>query len=307
LGISECLTGARVRYDGDHKRDGLPHAQELEALFEWRGLCPEVAVGMGVPRPPIRLIGDLVTPRAVRADDASQDFTDVLAGYAATVTQAVAPDLVGYVFTENSPSCGLYSVKVYAEGSDEPVPLGRGRGRGVYAGALCEALPQLPVEEAERLSDAAIRESFIDKVFAYAHWSALRHERLSASAVAEFHACYEYLLMAHSVAHWRSARALLRDFEGSPDVLGDRYLSLLLAGLGQSTSTASHCNALLHLKGQLGDALDRRRRGELESQIAEFRAGKVAFQDVSRALREGCATSGRLDLQNQVYLTPPGI
>jgi uncharacterized protein YbbK (DUF523 family)/uncharacterized protein YbgA (DUF1722 family) len=306
VGISECLTGAQVRYDGDHKRDGLPHTQELEALFEWRGLCPEVAVGMGVPRPPIRLIGDLAAPRAVRVDDASQDFTDVLAGYAATVTQAVAQDLAGYVFTENSPSCGLHSVKVYAEGSDEPVPLGRGRGRGVYAGALCEALPQLPVEEAERLSDGATRESFVDKVFAYAHWSAVRHEPLSAAAVAEFHACYEYLLMAHSVAHWRSVRALLRDFEGPPDAIGDRYLSLLLAGLGQTATPASHSNALLHLKGQLGDALDRARQRELESQITEFRAGKVAFQDVSRALREECATSGRLDLRNQVYLTRPG-
>ena len=302
LGISECLTGAKVRYDGDHKRDGLPHAQELEALFEWRGLCPEVAVGMGVPRPPIRLIGNLAAPRAVRVDDASRDFTDVLAGYAATVTHAVAQDLAGYVFTENSPSCGLYSVVVYAEGSNEPVPL----GRGVFASALCEALPQLPVEEAGRLSDDAIRESFVDKVFAYAHWSALRHERLSAAAVAEFHAGYEYLLMAHSVAHWRSVRALLRDFEGPPDALGDRYLSLLLAGLGQTTTPASHGNALLHLKGQLGDALDRARQGELESQITEFCAGRVAFQDVSRALREGCATSGRLDLRNQVYLTRPG-
>ena len=166
--------------------------------------------------------------------------------------------------------------------------------------------PCRQVDEHGQLSDDAIRESFVDKVFAYAHWSALRQERLSIAAVAEFHACYEYLLMAHSVAHWRSVRALLRDFEGPPDALGDRYLSLLRAGLGQTTTPASNSNALLHLKGQLGDALDRARQGELESQITEFRAGKVAFQNVSRALREECATSGRLDLRNQVYLTRPG-
>ena len=302
LGISECLTGARVRYDGDHKRDGLPHARELEALFEWRAFCPEVAIGMGVPRLPIRLVGDLAAPRAVCVDDASRDFTDALAGYAATVTREASQDLAGYVFTENSPSCGLHSVEVHGEDSDDPVPL----GRGVYARALSETIPELPVEEAGRLADDAIRESFVDKVFAYAHWSEVRRGGLSAAAVAEFHGCYGYLLMAHSVAHWYSIQHLLRDFEGPPDALGDRYLDLLLAGLGQTATLASHANALLHLTRQLGDALDRTRHDEVGAQIGAFRAGKVAVRDVLRTVREGCATSGRVDLQNQVYLMPPG-
>jgi uncharacterized protein YbbK (DUF523 family)/uncharacterized protein YbgA (DUF1722 family) len=271
-------------------------------LFEWRGFCPEVAIGMGVPRPPIRLVGDLAAPRALRVDDAGCDFTDALAGYAGTVARGAGLDMAGYVFTENSPSCGLHSVMVYAHDSEDSVPL----GRGIYAGALSDALPELPVEEAGRLADDAIRESFVDRVFAYAHWSALRRDGLSAAALVEFHGCYEYLLMAHSDTHWHAVQLLLSDSQGSPGAIGDRYLRLLLAGLGQPATRASHAHALRHLKGQLGDALDRARNRELESQIADFAAGDAPFQVVASALREGCATSGRADLQNQVYLARPG-
>jgi len=301
VGISECLTGARVRYDGDHKRDGLPDTRQLEALFEWRGFCPEVAIGMGVPRPPIRLVGDLAAPRAVGVDDSTEDFTDALADYAATVVRETGLDRAGYVFTEDSPSCGLYSVNVFADESNNPVPA----GRGIYADALCHALPELPVEEAGRLFDAGIRESFVDRVFAYAHWSALRRAGLSSTALNEFHGCYEYLLMAHSVAHSRRVAHLFSGSQGPPHALGDRYLRLLLTGLGQAATRASHANALLHLEGQL-DGLDRAQRGELKSQISGFRAGEVAFQEVAAALREGCAATGRVDLHNQVYLTRPG-
>ena len=229
------------------------------------------------------------------------DFNDVCSRIMSLPID-ILEDLAGYVFTENSPSCGLHSVKVHAEDSDDPVPL----GRGVYARALSETIPELPVEEAGRLADDAIRESFVDKVFAYAHWSEVRRGGLSAAAVAEFHGCYGYLLMAHSVAHWYSIQHLLRDFEGPPDALGDRYLDLLLAGLGQTATLASHANALLHLTRQLGDALDRTRHDEVGAQIGAFRDGKVAVRDVLRTVREGCATSGRVDLQNQVYLMPPG-
>jgi uncharacterized protein YbbK (DUF523 family)/uncharacterized protein YbgA (DUF1722 family) len=301
VGISECLTGARVRYDGDHRRDGMPHTRQLEALFEWRGFCPEVSVGMGVPRPPIRLVGDLAAPRAIRVDDATRDFTDALAAYAATVVREAGLDLAGYVFTENSPSCGLYEVNVFTDGSNDPVPA----GRGIYADALSTALPDLPVEEAGRLFDAGIRESFIDRAFAYAHWSALRLAGVSSAALSEFRGGYEYLLIAHSAAHCRRVARLFSGFQGSPDVLGGRYLRLLLAGLGQVATRTGHADALLHLAGQL-DGLDRARRGELALQIAGFRAGEVAFQDVATALREACADLGRADLHNQVYLNPPG-
>ncbi len=300
VGISDCLTGARVRYDGDHKRDGLPHTRQLQALFEWRGFCPEVSVGMGVPRPPIRLVGDPAAPRALRVDDATCDFTDVLAGYAATVVREAGLDLAGYVFTENSPSCGLHSVNVFADSSNDPVPA----GRGIYASALSNALPDLPLEEAGRLFDDEIRESFIDRVFAYAHWSALARAGLSTAALSEFHGCYEYLLMAHSVAHCRGVARLFSDFQGPPEALGGRYLRLLLAGLGQAATRAGHADALLHLEDQL-DGLTRTRRGELALQIADFRAGEVTFQDVATALREECAAVGRVDLHNQVYLNPP--
>jgi uncharacterized protein YbgA (DUF1722 family) len=224
----------------------------------------------------------------------------VLAGYAATVVREAGLDLAGYVFTENSPSCGLHGVNVFADSSNDPVPA----GRGIYASALGNALPDLPLEEAGRLFDDEIRESFIDRVFAYAHWSALARAGLSTAALSEFHGCYEYLLMAHSVAHCRGVARLFSDFQGPPEALGGRYLRLLLAGLGQAATRAGHADALLHLEDQL-DGLTRTRRGELALQIADFRAGEVTFQDVATALREECAAVGRVDLHNQVYLNPP--
>src|SRR5947208_30093 len=163
LGISACLLGQAVRYDGGHKRDPFL-AETLGRFVEWVPVCPEVELGLGVPREPIRLEGDAAAPRLVAASS-RRDLTRAMTRLArARAAELARLDLVGYVFKKDSPSCGMERVRVHGGGR----PLRR--GTGLFARALMERLPLLPVEEEGRLRDAALRASFIERVFAYARW-----------------------------------------------------------------------------------------------------------------------------------------
>jgi uncharacterized protein YbbK (DUF523 family) len=159
LGISACLLGEAVRYDGGHKRDAFL-TETLAAHVKWVPVCPEVELGLGIPREAIRLIGDPAAPRLVQ-EESGVDLGDRMRHYAARRAEELAAlDLDGYVLKRASPSCGLFRVKVYRHNG---VP--SADGRGLFAAALVERLPALPVEEEGRLSDPAPRENFIERVF----------------------------------------------------------------------------------------------------------------------------------------------
>ena len=159
VAASECLIGRRVRWNGEHNGDTWPR-HRLERLFTLVGICPEVGIGMGVPRDPIQLVYGASAPRVVAVDDPNLDYTDRLAGYASEIS-ALLDDVHGYVFADRSPSCGLAGVKVFAEdGSFERV------GRGVYAAAVVAGYPNLPVVDAETLGDEAVLLDFALAVLA---------------------------------------------------------------------------------------------------------------------------------------------
>src|SRR5688572_21500997 len=158
VGISSCLLGQQVRYNGGHKLSGLC-TQELAQWFAFVPTCPEAGAGLGVPRPAIRLIGTSTAPRAVRVDDASVDLTEPLQEYARERVPQLG-DLCGYIFIKNSPSCGLFRVKLYNEGGN----LQQESTRGIFAEAFTRAYPLLPVEEEGRLQDPVLRENFITRV-----------------------------------------------------------------------------------------------------------------------------------------------
>ena len=154
VAVSECLIGRRVRWNGEHNGDTWPR-QRLEKLFTLVGICPEVGIGMGVPRDPIQLMGGASAPRVVAVDDPNHDYTHRLKGYASEVG-GVLDDVHGYIFADRSPSCGLAGVKVFAEdGSFERV------GRGVYAAAVVASYPDLPVVDAETLDDDEVLLDFV--------------------------------------------------------------------------------------------------------------------------------------------------
>lgn len=154
VAVSECLIGHRVRWNGEHNGDTWPR-KRLERFFTLVGICPEVGIGMGVPRNPIQLVGEASAPRVVAVNDPNRDYTDRLEEYASEVA-GVLDDVHGYVFADRSPSCGLAGVRVFAEdGSFERV------GRGVYAAAVVAGYPDLPVVDAETLDDDEILLDFV--------------------------------------------------------------------------------------------------------------------------------------------------
>jgi len=272
LAISECLLGAEVRYDGSGARSSLPH-EALDGLYEYRGICPEVGIGMGVPRAPIRLIGTAEAPSAVKVKAPHEDYTDALKDFGLAAAESLQ-DVCGYIFMKGSPSCGLFRVKVYPHERGVVTGAPALRGRGVHASAVTERLPLLPVEENGRLHDAVLRENFVTRTFAYAHWLALVRQGISAAALVAFHSRYKYLLMAHSVPHYREAGRLLSNLKDDVGGRAAGYVAVLMEGLARPASRKSHANVLSHLQGYLKRRLDGASRQELDTLIGSYRRGE---------------------------------
>ena len=279
VAISACLTGQAVRYDGSDAADALPNA-ELAAVFSYQPVCPEVGIGMDVPRAPIRLVGEGGGLRAIGVDDPSLDVTDALTDFGRA--QAGQLDSVcGHIFMTRSPSCGLASVKVRHQVKGEPY---RTDGQGLYAKNLLAARPGLPAEENERLFDPAVRGAFINRVLTFAHWLQLAADGLTAGRLIEFHSRYKYLLMAHSISHYQAAGRLLSNLRGGVAEIGERYLVCLMAGLAQPAGRPGHANALSHMQGHLKRRLNSAESAELVAAIERCRTGTASVADACAAL-----------------------
>jgi uncharacterized protein YbbK (DUF523 family) len=220
-----------VRYDGAHKY-AAELVRRLGRRFELVPLCPEVAIGLGVPRPPMQLVGDPRHPRARVIEDPRRDHTARLAAYGRHVALAL-DDLCGYIFKSRSPSCGLARVPVFARaGAARP----RGRGRGIYAAALLAGRPLLPAVEESALIDARACEVFARQVLAYHRWRRLVAEGLTPARLRRFH--LRHRPFARSVRDRRALDRLVSRLEiaagrGAPAKLAERYLALLLRALGR--------------------------------------------------------------------------
>lgn len=298
IAVSDCLLGRPVRFDGSHKRSALCH-EALEGLFELRGICPEVGIGMGVPRAPIRLVGAAGAPRAVGIADPSVDVTDALARFGTRMASALG-DVCGYIFIKNSPSCGLFRVKVYPR---EGVPPHAG-GRGIYAAAIARALPDLPLEENGRLNDPVLRENFVARTFVYAHWQRLRQSDISAAGLIAFHSVYKYLLMAHSVTAYRTLGRLLADLSGDLEPITARYFSGLMAALTRPATRKGHANVLSHLQGYVKQDIDAAARAELADAIESYRRGELPLLAPLTLLRHHLTNHADRYALDQAYLAP---
>lgn len=296
LGVSTCLLGEAVRYDGGHKRDAFL-TDTLGPFVEWVPVCPEVEMGLGVPRSPIRLAGRAGAPRLV-VEKTGEDLTAEMQHWAAgRVRELAALGLHGYVLKRASPSCGLFRVRVYgADGQPGAV------GRGLYAAALTEALPLLPVEEEGRLADAGIREAFIERVFAAARWQAFRAERPRARDLVAFHAAHKFALLAHSPRDYPALGRLVAG--GLTRETLERYGTRFMQALAVRATRARHVNVLQHLAGFLTRQLAGDERAELGEVIAEYRAGLVPLVVPLTLLKHHVRRHGLAYLADQVYLSP---
>ena len=298
VGVSGCLLGRAVRYDGGHKHDRYVTGV-LGRYFEYVPCCPEVLAGLGVPRRPIRLTGDPNAPRAVRVDDASADVTDALLA----VARGAAPGmdaLRGYVFKRGSPSCGMERVKVYGAPGKAPR-----MGRGLFAQAVMQAHPLLPCEEEGRLNDPALRESFVERVFAYDRWLRAMAGGFTPGRLVGFHTRHKLLLLSHSEVHYRAAGRLVAGAgRHDPARLAREYLATFMEGMRRRATRRRHTNVLQHLAGYLKRSIGAGDRQALAAIIEEYRTGAVPLVVPIRFLRHHFRHAPDRYAGMQYYLEP---
>ncbi|MBP5949639.1 YbgA family protein [Pseudomonas iridis] len=299
IAISACLMGAEVRFNGGHKESRLC-SRTLAEHFEFVPLCPEVAIGMGIPREPIRLVGDPQSPQAVGTVNPSINVTAPLAEYGEKMAGELN-DICGYIFMQQSPSCGLERVKVY---HDNGAPV-NGGGRGIYAQAFCARHPDLPVEEAGRLNDPVLRENFITRVLAYSAWQQVLAQGLSRRVLTEFHSRYKYQLMAHNPLQYKALGKLLGNMaQSDPAELGPRYFSELMAALKKCATRGTHSNVLQHITGYLKQAISAEDKQEMVHVIGQYRLGIVPLVVPLTLLKHHFRQHPDPYIARQVYLQP---
>jgi uncharacterized protein YbgA (DUF1722 family)/uncharacterized protein YbbK (DUF523 family) len=300
LGVSSCLLGEPVRFDGGHKRSRFVVGQ-LGEFVELVGVCPELELGLGVPRPTLRLVreGDDVH---LREPSTGADRTRAMRLFARKRVRALrALDLSGYVLKKDSPSCGLYRVKVYRGDAGASVR----DGRGLFAAALVEALPLLPVEEEGRLEDAELRDLFVEKVFAYRRLRDRFEGAFTARDVVAFHTAHKLALMAHSPQAYRELGRLVADLKGLPRAaFRDAYQQGFMAAFSKRASVGRHVNVLQHMAGYFRRDIDADARAELAEVIEDFRRGLAPRLAPLTLIRHHARRLGVDYLLGQVYLHP---
>jgi uncharacterized protein YbgA (DUF1722 family)/uncharacterized protein YbbK (DUF523 family) len=299
VGVSSCLLGNEVRYDGGHKRDRYL-TDTLSRFFEWVPVCPEVEMGLGTPRETLRLVGDPETPRLVFAKT-REDQTDRMQAWAKTRLDHLARlDLCGYILKSDSPSCGMERVRVYGSSG---VP--SKNGVGIFARALMDRFPLLPVEEEGRLHDLPLRENFVERIFCYRRWRDLVAGPLTLGRLVAFHAAHKLLLLAHSPKHYTELGRLVAGAKGRPPrELEARYGTLFMGGLEVKATAKKHANVLQHILGYFKRNLDARDKAELLALIADYHQGLVPLVVPLSLLKHHLARFDVPYLRDQVYLNP---
>jgi len=292
-----------VRFDGQHKRDAYV-VDVLGRQLRLVPVCPEIEVGMGVPRDSVRLVRDGALTRMI-APRTGRDYTDEMNDWAEARVRALDGErLCGYVLKKDSPSCGMERVKVYASAKTEAAPVGK-TGTGLFAVALRRRFPSLPIEEEGRLNDAGLREGFVERVFAYHRVQALFTGRWTVGQLVAFHAAHKLSLLAHSPAAYRALGRLVAEAKALPRAeLRDRYIAGFMAALEKPATPGRHANVLLHMVGYFKRTLDADARAELLSVIADFREGRAPLIAPLTLLRHHVRRVGVPYLAGQVYLNP---
>ena len=265
IGISSCLLGSEVRFDGGHK-NSYYCATEIESFFEYTSICPEMAIGMGAPRKSIRQIrdGDVLL---IQSADGTLDVTEKLSQFSQQKVTELGY-LGGYVLCAKSPTCGMERVLEYKIGTNNSTKT----GVGVFAKALMDAYPHLPVEEEGRLNDMVIRENFFTRVYAYDDWRKMLASGLTKHKLIQFHSRYKYLLMAHSPKWYRELGPLLADIQDLT-ATADSYFEGFMSALKVKATRKNHTSTLQHIQGYFKKHLSARQKEELTESIMKYRQG----------------------------------
>lgn len=298
VGVSACLLGQAVRYDGGHKRDDFV-VDVLSRFVTYVPVCPEVELGLGTPREPIRLErrGGSVRLLGVRS---GEDRTEAMESFADARTKALeAEDLAGYILKKDSPSCGMGRVKVFGRAGGPTKD-----GAGLFAAALMERFPLLPVEEEGRLNDPVLRRSFVVRLYAGRRLKGLFEGRWTRGDVIDFHSAEKLLLLAHDPDAYRDLGRLVARVKDLPRAdFAARYRVRFMAGLSRGASRGRHANVLQHVAGYFKGAADADRR-EIAESIEEYRRGLLPLEAPLILLRHHVRKAAEPWLRGQTYFDP---
>ncbi|MFC4057386.1 YbgA family protein [Planomonospora corallina] len=297
VGVSSCLLGDPVRFNGGHSRDRFLSG-ELDPYVDWVPFCPEIALGLGAPRETLRLENAPEGPHLVTRKT-RRDLTGPMAALAAERARAL-DDVDGYVFKSKSPSCGVHGVPVH-EGS---APAGR-RSRGVFAAPIMDAHPLLAVEDEGRLHDPLLRETFVERIFATARLRALLAGDWHPRDLVAFHARHKMQILAHDPDLYREAgRIVARAGALGRVELASEYARVFRTALARKASPGRHVNVLQHCAGMVGAALDRVRRADLAEVIASYAAGLVPLSVPVALIRHDARGEAATYVMEQTYFAP---
>ncbi len=299
VGISACLLGHEVRYNGGHSRSRQCQG-ELAEHFSFRSFCPEMAAGFGVPRPTLRLAGDPSQPRMVFSDDQQTDVTEQFNAAITPVLETLT-ELDGYILMKNSPSCGLERIKVYRDNGHTHTE----RTQGLFTAALRDRYPELPVEEEGRLNDARLRENFILRVFAHHHFRTTVDNSPSLGRLMAFHRDYKYVLMAHNQTEYRElGRLLARAANRDVASLRNEYHRRFMQAISKPASRRNHCNVLLHILGYLKRSVESSARQGIVEVIERYSRGEVNLATPLTLIDHYVKQYGSDYVRAQRYLQP---
>lgn len=297
IGISACLLGDNVRYDGGHKRSQYCE-KDLTQFFDFQKICPEMAIGMGTPRKTIRQIKTKNTI-LLQSQDGSIDVTDKMNDFTATKVKELG-HLGGYIFCAKSPTCGMERVLEYTQGTNN----GTKSGIGLFAKALMETYPELPCEENGRLNDMVLRENFFTRVYAYHDWHTMQHEGATKHKLIQFHSRYKYLLMAHCPEKFRQLGPLLADLSSNFEASMKTYFVDFMAILKHNASRKNHTSTLQHIQGYFKKHLNQDQKAELTETIDKYRQGLLPLLVPITLINHYLRQFPTPYIDEQVYLNP---
>jgi uncharacterized protein YbgA (DUF1722 family)/uncharacterized protein YbbK (DUF523 family) len=299
IGVSTCLLGKPVRFDGGHKLDRFL-TDTLGAYVKFVPACPEVELGLGTPRETLRLRRSGDTVRLVFGKT-GEDITTRMRTYSEKrVRRLAGEDLSGYVLKKDSPSCGMERVKVYGDSGP-----GARDGRGIYAQVLLERFPNLPVEEEGRLNDARLRDNFVERIFAYRRVRDLFSGRWTMGDLVRFHTAHKLALLAHQPAAYQSLGRLVAHAKARPRAgVAEEYETFFMRALKKLATRRTHANVLQHIAGHFKKQLDKESKAELQSVIADYHRGLVPLIVPITLMRHYVRLHAVGYLSGQVYLEP---
>jgi uncharacterized protein YbgA (DUF1722 family)/uncharacterized protein YbbK (DUF523 family) len=299
LGVSACLLGQKVRYDGGHKLDHFL-CDTLGQYVEFVPVCPEVECGLPVPREAMRLVGDPGAPRLVTSRS-GVDLTDRMLAWAEKRVRELAGEgLCGFVFKSGSPSSGMERVKVYSEHG-----MASKNGVGLFAKAFMARFPLLPVEEEGRLNDPRLRENFIERIFTLKRWREALAGGRTRGALVSFHTRHKLLLLSHSTEFYRLlGRQVAHAKEHETDALFAEYQGLLLEALRLKTTPKKNANVLQHCMGYFKEVLSADEKRELLEVIDRYRAELIPLIVPVTLVNHYVRKYDEPYLREQTYLNP---